>query len=218
MARLLCSSRWMRLYSTNSTSYTCTRTSYQRTFAPHQLLSSQQHQQQSKRFLTNQDALGILKLSHTRLTPSTLRTAYLQAAKACHPDTSQNAQHSKEEAAQQFRLVTEAYEYLLTGKLDSDDTNDYGITIEEDAAFRRACQERLGLPAEIVEESKKCPAFRQWLDGKTDAAHYWRVFFIQHGGLAPKLRPPAAGLLESNLVPTKSSTRRRRPSQSTNLQ
>lgn len=210
MARIAYSSRWMRFCKT------CFH--IRQSFSPIAPALYQQHyQQQSKRFLTNQDALEILSLSRTRLTPATLRMAYLQAAKECHPDTSQNTHHSKEEAAAQFRLVTEAYEVLLRGKLNSNDTGDYGITIEEDTAFRRACQERLGLPAEIVEESKKCPAFRQWLDGKTDAAHYWRVFFIQHGGLAPKLRPPAAGLLESNVVPTKSSTRRRRPSQSTNL-
>lgn len=179
----------------------------------------QQHYQQ-KRFLTNQDALGILNLGHVRLTPTVLRTAYLQAAKECHPDTSTTNtedNNSKQEAAKQFRLVTEAYEVLLKGKLDSDN-NDYGITVEEEAAFRRACQERLGLPAEIVEESKQCPAFRDWLNGKTDAAHYWRIFFIQHGGLAPKLRPPPTALLESKTIePTKSSTRRRRPSQTTDL-
>lgn len=216
MARVIVSSsrKWM------SFGNTCSRTPFNKlSFSPipASLQQNNCQQQISKRFLTNQDALGILSLNRTQLTPATLRTAYLQAAKECHPDTSQNADHSKEEAAIQFRLVTEAYEFLLRGKLDSDDTGDYGITIEEEASFRRACQERLGLPAEIVEESKQCPAFRQWLDGKTDAAHYWRVFFIQHGGLAPKLRPPSAGLLESNVVPTKSSTRRRRPSQSTNL-
>jgi len=172
---------------------------------------------QQARFLTNQDALRVLNLGHVRLTPTALRTAYLEAAKQCHPDTLQNPEKSKQEAAQQFQLVTEAYEVLLGTKLASDEVNDYGITVEEDAAFRRACQERLGLPAEIVEESKQCPAFRQWLSGKTDAAHHWRIFFIQHGGLAPKLRPPAAGLLESNLIVKKSATRRRRPSQSTNL-
>lgn len=175
-----------------------------------------------RRFLTNQAALRVLGLGHSQLSPKILRTAYLQAAKECHPDT-KDVDECKEEAAQRFRLVTEAYELLLSGNdmTSSDDSVDganyYGITDKEEAEFRRACQERLGLPAEIVEESKTCPAFRQWLDGKTDAAHYWRVFFIQHGGLAPKIRPPPAGLLESNVDPTKSSTRRRRPSQSTNL-
>ena len=172
--------------------------------------------QQQKRFLTNQDAVRILGLGRVQVTPKVLRSAYLQAAKECHPDT-QDIDECKHEASQKFRLVTEAYEVLLGTKMASDDVNDHGITDQEETEFRRACQERLGLPAEIVEESKTCPAFRQWLEGKTDAAHHWRVFFIQHGGLAPQLRPPAAGLLESNVKPSKSSTRRRRPSQSTNL-
>lgn len=202
MTRLLTSSLWRTRLSTNAR---CSAVKKQFMPAFHQ-----------QRFLTNQDAVGILNLGHMRITPTVLRTAYLQAAKACHPDTSRNTEHSKQEAAEQFRLVTQAYELLLRGKLETSD-NDYGITLEEEAMFRKACQERLGLPAEIVEESKQCPAFRQWLDGKTDAAHYWRIFFIQHGGLAPKLRPPAAGLLESSEEVKKSATRRRRPSQSTDL-
>lgn len=182
--------------------------------------------QQSRRLLTTKDALGILNLApRTRLTPAALRSAYLEAAKQCHPDTLKHQQNNdattdtcKQEAAKQFRLVTQAYEVLQgSGVTTESEYDDYGITVEEDAAFRRACQERLGLRAEIVEESKQCPAFRDWLNGKTDAAHYWRVFFIQYGGLAPQLRPPVAGLLESNQEVKKSSTRRRRPSQSTKL-
>lgn len=178
-----------------------------------------QKQQVSIRFLTNQDALGILKLSNhsqRRLTPAVVRNAYLEAAKACHPDTlgtspSNDDTATKQQAARQFQLVTEAYEVLLNSNTTIT-SNDYGITIEQEQMFRTACEQKLGLSAEIVEESKQCPAFRQWLAGKTDAAHYWRVFFIQHGGLAPQLRPPVELLTSSPKEEVrKSTTRRKRP-------
>jgi hypothetical protein len=167
-----------------------------------------------KRFITIQDAQGILGVSHMRLTPKVLRQAYLEAAKRCHPDT-QMERNSKQDTGEQFRQVTEAYEVLL-GTSMPNFSNDLGITDSEEAEFRRACQEMLGVRAEIVEESKRCPAFRQWLAGKTDAAYTWQVFFMRYGGLAPKLRP-SAGMIEGSKVELpKSSSRRRRPSRSIN--
>jgi hypothetical protein len=167
-----------------------------------------------KRFITIQDAQGILGVSHVRLTPKALRTAYLEAAKRCHPDT-QTEKMSNQDTGEQFRQVTEAYEVLL-GTNMTNFTDDFGITDAEEAEFRRACQEMLGLRAEIVEESKRCPAFRQWLDGRSDAAHYWRVFFMRYGGLAPKLRPSAGMIEGSKATLPKSSSRRRRASRTTN--
>ena len=97
-----------------------------------------------------------------------------------------------------FRDITAAYEHLLNKKKkkgmngdDGGDDNDYyEIPLEGEQIYRRACMDVLGIPAEIVEESKQNPMFRRWLDGNTDGAQYWRSFFAVHGGLAPKLRRP----------------------------
>ena len=167
-----------------------------------------------KRFITIQDAKGILGVSLVRLTPKGLRTAYLEAAKRCHPDT-QTERKSKQDTGEQFRQVTEAYEVLLGTNMPNF-SNDFGITNAEEAEFRRACQEMLGVRAEIVEESKRCPAFRQWLAGKTDAAYTWQVFFMRYGGLAPKLRPSAGMIEGSKAELPKSSSHRQRPSRSIN--
>jgi hypothetical protein len=121
--------------------------------------------------------------ANSDVTSRQLRKAYLQAAKRCHPDIQKNKD------GDDFRKINEAYEYLQSGVVPDPDL---GITIQEDAAFRASCQEWLGLPAEVVEESKLCPIFRQWLDGKTDAASRWKFFLAMHGGLAPMLRPPVA--------------------------
>lgn len=131
-----------------------------------------------------------------------LRTAYLEAAKDCHPDLAKNKN------GEAFKKVSEAYEFLQTGV--SPDA-DLGITIAEEALFRQSCEEWLGVRAEVVEESKRCPIFREWLEGKTDAAFRWKMFFALHGGLAPMLRPPAA-LLEDDGVANvnRGVTRRKR--------
>jgi hypothetical protein len=62
----------------------------------------------------------------------------------------------------------------------------FSLTEEED--YRQACLDHLGLDADIVEESKKCPLFRQWLQGNTDSAAIWGNFLMLHGGLAPMIK------------------------------
>jgi len=135
-------------------------------------------------------AKKILDLTDT-FTVSELRRAYFAAAKMCHPDL-QDSTPGDDDLNENFHALTEAYELLqqqhsTTGKL-----NEYGITAQEEEAFRTVCQDWLGVSAEVVEESKRCPIFRDWLQGKTDAAMYWNSFFALNGGLAPMLRPPAA--------------------------
>lgn len=133
-----------------------------------------------------------------------LRQAYYEAAKLCHPDVKDD-DHKLD-----FRELKDAYEHLIRGGHVSDDPTDE-ITLDEEIDYRRACIDVLGLKAEIVEESKQNPMFLHWLSGKTDGAQYWRNFFVAHGGLAQKLRPPD-GYLTSNVkhVPKASETRRRR--------
>ena len=159
-----------------------------------------------------------------------LRTAYFQAAKQCHPDSQSSFHHqSKVEsstttplmssdttAEERFIMVTNAYEYLrqqlsavgTSTKVNVDDDYDDTWTDEqEEEKYRAACMEYLGQPAEIVEESKRCPIFRQWLFGRTDAAFYWQSFFMLHGGLAPQLRTSVTTpqALLSNTITVKSS-------------
>ncbi|KAL9188514.1 hypothetical protein ACHAXT_006892 [Thalassiosira profunda] len=141
-----------------------------------------------------------------------LRTAYFEAAKRYHPDVAHQSDDGSG-GAFDFRDITEAYEHLLNGdhihcnEIDMENI----ITISEEEEYRSACQAVLGIPAEIVEESKQNPMFRKWLTGNTDAAHHWRMFFSAHGGLAQKLRPPA-GYLGQKEKPAlkKSETRRKR--------
>mmetsp|Transcript_3350 Transcript_3350/g.7395 ORF Transcript_3350/g.7395 Transcript_3350/m.7395 type:complete len:202 (-) Transcript_3350:1502-2107(-) len=152
-----------------------------------------------------------------------LRHAYFEAAKRCHPDivnqTSQENDDADEDVdanAKIFISLTEAYEHLMNNKDEiqynnKSEMNNMGISISEEQQYRDACQMILGIPAEIVEESKANPMFRQWLMGKTDAALHWKMFLAAHGGLAVKLRPPAGylgGGKEREVK--KSETRRRR--------
>ncbi|GAX27026.1 hypothetical protein FisN_9Lh341 [Fistulifera solaris] len=126
-----------------------------------------------------------LPLSQTSPTPKEIRAAYFTAAKRCHPDL--QPPHSNRDLVELFHQITRAYELLQKG--NTNDWTDVGITDDEEATFRVACQEQLGLTAATVEESKQNPMFREWLQGKTDAAYFWQNFLANHGGLAPMLRP-----------------------------
>lgn len=118
-------------------------------------------------------------------TPKELRVAYFKAAKRCHPDLQQ--QESRD-LVELFHQITNAYELLQKTTTTTTTNVDAGITEEEEITFRIACKEQLGLTAETVEESKRNPMFREWLQGKTDAAYFWQNFLANHGGLAPMLR------------------------------
>ena len=184
---------------------------------------------------------GTYQKQPLQYTMKELRTAYFQAAKKCHPDSmsSTNAgSHASTattplfsdavSAEDRFIMVTNAYEYLRqqlisagsTAQADTDD-DDSAIDLDEENKYRQACFEYLGQPAEIVEESKRCPLFRQWLFGRTDAAYYWQSFFMVHGGLAPRLRtcqqqslllaPDSSSTMNDNGKTTSTGQRRKRP-------
>ena len=185
---------------------------------------------------------GTYQKQPLQYTMKELRTAYFQAAKKCHPDSmsSTNAgSHASTattplfsdavSAEDRFIMVTNAYEYLRqqlisagsTAQADTDDDDDSAIDLDEENKYRQACFEYLGQPAEIVEESKRCPLFRQWLFGRTDAAYYWQSFFMVHGGLAPRLRtcqqqslllsPDSSSTMNDSGKTTSTSQRRKRP-------
>jgi hypothetical protein len=143
------------------------------------------------RAFSSRTALNTLKLPHNKeFCPKDLRDAYFTAAKLCHPDL--NKTKSNDELTERFLKITEAYELLQKkNKTDSDEDEEiwsHIITKTEEQMYRDACRECLGLDAETVEESKRCPLFRDWLQGRTDAAFTWSNFFMSHGGLAPMLR------------------------------
>mmetsp|Transcript_36229 Transcript_36229/g.78171 ORF Transcript_36229/g.78171 Transcript_36229/m.78171 type:complete len:193 (-) Transcript_36229:134-712(-) len=144
-----------------------------------------------------------------------LRHAYFEAAKRYHPDAVQQQQETEDDRTSliDFLDITEAYEHLLNGDHIEANKGDLEnmVSASEEEEYRQACEVMLGLPAEIVEESKKNPMFRHWLDGNTDAAIHWRAFFASNGGLAQKLRPPAGYLGKGkDGVVRKSETRRKR--------
>eukprot|EP00568_Trieres_chinensis_P013861 CAMPEP_0183317352 /NCGR_PEP_ID=MMETSP0160_2-20130417/57692_1 /TAXON_ID=2839 ORGANISM="Odontella Sinensis, Strain Grunow 1884" /NCGR_SAMPLE_ID=MMETSP0160_2 /ASSEMBLY_ACC=CAM_ASM_000250 /LENGTH=231 /DNA_ID=CAMNT_0025483357 /DNA_START=62 /DNA_END=757 /DNA_ORIENTATION=+ len=149
-----------------------------------------------------------------------LRDAYFEAAKRCHPDAVSSDEGgnvggdaedaAKVGAARRFVRVTEAYELLRALSLPSGSAFEAEAALvseDEEEEYRIACRQFLGVDAEIVEESKRCPLFREWLQGRTDAAFHWNSFFLKHGGLAPKLRPNS-GLLSGGTE--RGVTRRRR--------
>jgi len=151
------------------------------------------------RSLTNHAARRLLGIDHAdeRIAPKELRRLYLEAAKRCHPDTAVAGKHqrTKDEVVRDFCNLTEAYELLQGNSRYYPDELD--ITNQEQINYRNACQHWLGIPAHIVEESKRCPMFRDWLKGETDSAERWRVFFCLHGGMAPMLPIPAALIEDS---------------------
>lgn len=167
-------------------------------------VSSESYQQrrQQRKIETAKRTLGVLS-SHEFQGAKDLRLVYLEAAKLCHPDI-----QDKEDMvgdSHDFCEVTEAYEFLqttLTGRAASL----YDITKEEEEAFRSACQDWLGVSAEVVEESKKCPMFRDWLSGRSESAQHWRSFFSINGGLAPMLQKNIAGFINRGTEPVEEST------------
>ena len=136
-----------------------------------------------------------------------LRHAYFDAAKQCHPDLQRHKEKENGADALDFRDITAAYEHLLNHQINNGEK--FQISQDEEDTYRQACLDVLGVPADIVEESKQNPMFRHWLGGNTDGAQHWRAFFSGHGGLAEKLRPPA-GYLETSHSRPRSETRRKR--------
>lgn len=105
---------------------------------------------------------------------------------------------------ERFHRITQAYELLISINKKSRNHDDYddddidSLSMDDEMDYRMACQNILGLSAEIVEESKRSSTFRQWLLGKTDSAYLWRTFLSQYGGLVPKLRKIQTPLLISS--------------------
>ena len=164
-----------------------------------------------RRWITIKQAQEKLGLAPSYTTEE-LQRAYFAAAKKCHPDALQKDEKDRD-IAKEFRLVTSAYEKLQskTAMAPLHNNQDGNLSMDQQTRFRSACQTILGVPAEIVEECKRDPKFRQWLLGNTDAAVYWSNFLSVHGGLAPMLEI-AAGYLGSKkgYVEPKSETRRKR--------
>lgn len=163
------------------------------------------------------DLLGLpreLPSETISLTLKELRHAYFAAAKKCHPDMKPSPDDrtwtdTDGNSAPNFLQITHAYE-VLQGEIAQNQDVMSTITSSEEDEFRHACQTVLGVDAEIVEECKRNPVFRQWLDGRTDAAYHWRTFFMQYGGLAPKLRPSGGRLAAGSSPLPPHTTRRKR--------
>ena len=137
-----------------------------------------------RRILAAQTKLG---LSNAPTNLDQLRHAYVKAVKQCHPDLHHH-NPDKMKFTIKFHQVQESYELLLmsfrasssnshrTDLRDRDaDADDWDVSEEH---YRWACQEWLGIAAEKVEDSLRCPMFQQWLGGRSDAAAHWRSFLI----------------------------------------
>ena len=126
-----------------------------------------------------------------------LRDAYFEAAKRCHPDANQDDNEAKVRSSDLFLKVTEAYELLRkyprgdissSSEIDEDEYYEKNIISKtEEQFYRDAVYETLGMRAEDLEESKKCPMFRIWLAGGSHTAFHFNLFLMRHGGLAPML-------------------------------
>jgi len=190
---------------------------------------------------TTSTALEILSLTHKpNFSQLDLRDAYFRAAKKCHPDIQQETRKDHiHNLSSKFMQATDAYEFLQKNRIiwKSNTIYDQGQTIHknskdnyywsveenedvdskipetEEEAFREACLEYLGLQAESVEESKRCPLFRDWLRGNTEGAQHWKIFFMFHGGLAPRLNRTSALINDGgkNGSVSNKRIRRRRP-------
>lgn len=157
------------------------------------------------RLISTQAAKMLLGFSSShRPTMRELRAAYFEAAKQTHPDVAQ-----ENEDGIDFVKITKAYERLLDSREIENDAT-WKISKDEEDEYRSACKAILGIPAEIVEESKQNPMFRHWLGGNTDGAQHWRAFFAVHGGLAQKLQAPAAYLESGQEAATFESRPRRK--------
>ena len=76
---------------------------------------------------------------------------------------------------------------------DDDGDDDLYMSEREEAEWRRNCELWVGVGAELVEELKADPAFREWLMLPEPDAEHWRLFLFSHGGLAAfPLRPQLA--------------------------
>lgn len=163
----------------------------------------------SRRCITTRAARSLLgfptKASKDEMpiTLKELRHAYFAAAKQCHPDVAStataddnddNEEDTEEGSTDQFLQLTKAYELLQAAITQDGDLLLSTISKSEEEEFRIACQSELGVAAEIVEECKRTPIFRRWLNGGSDGSRRWKMFFLSHGGLAPKLRPNAGAL------------------------
>lgn len=106
----------------------------------------------------------------------------------------------KAKLSNMFLEITEAYEllrkypggYVNAGSkssigLDGQDVEYDFISKTEEQHYREAVRESLGIDAEALEESKRCPMFREWLKGKSHMAFHFNLFLMRHGGLAPML-------------------------------
>ena len=150
------------------------------------------------RLLTTSSALDLLQISNvgpnSPLSYQHLRQSYFQAAKRCHPDLMKSESGSNNDsrsATKLFLQITDAYEFLLPHTIQGRNADsDYSIkmTKDEEMEYREACELWLGLSAEAVEDTKRCPLFRQWLMGNTDSAIKWNMFLCLNGGLAPRLQ------------------------------
>lgn len=162
------------------------------------------------RFITTSAAarklLGLPSIPHT-ISVSELRLSYYAAAKKCHPDVQIDTNALKVD----FLEVSRAYDFLKQEAVQS--TTNYVTSEEEELQFRAACEQQLGLSAEIVEECKQSPTFLRWLSGRTDAAQFWRDFFHQNGGLEPRLPLDSRkneNLLSGGLAESKKAFSRRK--------